>query len=378
MKQILGYDVAKWALFFHLETQSKYILDLNRRTGTPSIMTPIAEEIFRVLSLYRKGEIDIGVTLAQSSKDEIYKYIKGYIDVMLKKVKVQPSLMLLASLKTLYGGEDVEYFKPMDPLLGTNVLREFVEDFNSRAIASEHKKLYDDTLIIVSRIINPLAISYGDRKLIKTLKETFKTTLDKAYGDSNAHGMEHIDKVVLDALRLRNKYSLNIDSEEIILAGLLHDIYQDEDRKNHHILASKWIDASIHPIFKDKEKRMRISNAIKEHRASHKGGYSSELSELIATADRDEPNIIQILERMYMYQLDSNPKVDNKTAIANMKEHLEDKFSSKGYSSYPTLFKTEYGELQEALFNTVDKIISGKLKITIARYGGKLQINLKR
>lgn len=379
MVNILNQPISKWALFFHLETQAKYVLDLNKKQDTPSFITPLAEEIRRVLSLYRRGEIDIGISLSEASRTLIMDYIKKYIDVYLSKTRVQPTLMLLASLRALYGEDEEEYFSPMENLLGNNILREFVDDFDSRVHKSGYRNLYVDTLATIYRIINPNQITFSDRRVINRIKEEFSNILEESYSNSLSHGMEHIDSVVETALYLRAKYNLDVDTEEIVVAGLLHDMYNDKDRKNHHELAAKWIEASINPILnKSKESKYRIANAIREHRASYKGEYSSTLSELIATADLNSPDIYDILERMYYYVIDTEHKLDINTVKQRMLTHLEEKYSRTGYIKYPDLYLKEHSSGLEHLYKIIDRILSGKTKITIARYNNKVNINLKR
>lgn len=379
MDTILNQPISKWALFFHLETQAKYVLELNKKQEAPSFITPLAEEIYRVLSMYRKGKLDIGVNISLSSKSSIIAYIKKYIDVHLSNTKVQPTLMLLASLRALYGEDEDDYFSPMENLLGNQILRDFVDDFDSRVEKSNFKDMYFDTMKTIHRIIYPNSITFSDRRVINRIKEEFSNLIEGSYLNSLSHGMKHIDDVIERSLYLRAKYNIDTDIEETIISALLHDMYNEQDRRNHHILAGRWVESSIHPLLnKSKESKNRIAAAVREHRASYTGEYYSNLSELIATADLDKPEINDILLRMYNYIIDKDPKTDLKVIINEMTQHLIEKYSRDGYIRYPDLYLREYGSKLESLYNTIDRIKSGKVRITIARYAGKVVINLKK
>lgn len=203
--------------------------------------------------------------------------------------------------------------------------------------------------------------------------------LEKAYGDSEAHGWKHIDSVMYKAFYLKNKYNIEVATDELVSAVLFHDIFNSIDRDNHHTLASEWVDASIHPMLnKSKDSRKRIAMAIKEHRASYNEEYYSPLSELLATADREKPILKDILFRMYKHIEDTTPNVSHKEKINIMKKHLREKYSRTGYIQYTNMYMLEHKNDLAIMLDQIDSILANKLVIKVSSLFNKLTIDIKR
>lgn len=191
------------------------------------------------------------------------------------------------------------------------------------------------------------------------LYEPFYATNDPA------HRIGHVRGVTDLALELNDKFNLGQNRLAIVAAGLTHDLFNN-NRKEHHNLAAEYI---LHnciewlQMFSDK-RRSLIAAAVREHRASYKGEYSTLLSELIATADRGAPNYEQTVMRSYGYtlhQIKSTEDVDGAVinllpVAANVCAHLVDKFGVNGYCKYPPLyslvFKDDLLAYQEKCDNT--------------------------
>ncbi len=377
MKKILNHNIAEWGLFLHLAKVSKYVIQVSKTSGHETFIHPLAEEIDRVITMLLQNEIKIpGIDLSLSSRTEITNFIGSNITPLIITRKTNPPVLLLVMLEILYKLE----FKPMITVFGNTYVKDFVNDFVERVLDnSDLEKYYRESYAIVSNIVEPNKETFRDKSLVREYKEEFKDILEKSY-NSLAHGMDHVEDVYKKAVYLNVKYNLNIPKDEILIASLFHDIFQNKNRNKHHELAHDWIMSSMHPMItlNDKEKQKRIALAIKEHRASYTGDYSSSLSELIATADRGLPDIIKIISRSYKHQLDKYPDRSHKEMVDNVINHLVEKFSKDGYSKYTYMYTLEYGEELFLLFDIIDKIKDGRVKINIARFKDNIKVTLKR
>lgn len=374
---ILGYPIEKWAIFFRMANYSKYIIKINEEKKIETFMHPIALEIDKVLFKVITGQIQIpGIDLSLTSRTEIVTYISNYIEPVTDVRRFNPTVLLLCVLHRLYD----EDFKPIELLLGTGTVKEFVVEFYMRM--SNNKEL--DPIRIESEklldvMLNPNNTPFRAKNILNRYKEEFKGLISKHY-NSLAHDTEHIIDVYSRAIYLNNKYNLQIEFDEIAVASIFHDMFESKDRKNHHQIGHDYIMASIHPMITlgSKDKQKRIAVAILEHRASYTGEYSSSLSELIATADREKPNILEIIKRAYLYQKDTNPNSTHREKIEVVKKHLVEKFGRDGYTTYTHMYLLEHKPELLAMYDTIDKIQSGKLKINIGVLKDKLLVTLKR
>lgn len=168
--------------------------------------------------------------------------------------------------------------------------------------------------------------------------------------NDKAHQIDHVIDVCDRALRLNQDFTLGLDPRMIVISALCHDLFT-WSRNNHHYLAKEYL-LSLNESWimsYDSEQVLQMANAAYEHRASWKGGYSSLLSELIATADRGEPgNIEEKIRRCYLYGVDKL-KETPAVAIARVIPHLLEKYCEAGYGNNPPLYYRVYGEKLEQM-----------------------------
>lgn len=374
---ILNHDIAEWAMFLHLGKVSKYVIQVSKTSGVETFIHPLAEEIDRVITMLLQGEIKIpGIDLSLSSRNEITEFIDLNITPVITSRKTNPPVLLLVMLEVLYKRE----FKPMITVFGNTYVKDFVTDFVTRVLENNDlEKYYRESNSIITNILEPKKESFRDKAMMREYKEEFKDLLEASYS-TKAHGMDHIEDVYKKAIYLNVKYNLNVPKDEILIVSLFHDIFQNKNRDKHHILAHDWIMSSMHPMItlNDKEKQKRMALAIKEHRASYTGTYSSVLSELIATADREAPNITNIVIRAYKHQLDKYPTRPHKEMVADICKHLVEKFSSTGYSKYTYTYVLEHGEDLAMMYDIIDKIEAGKIVVNIAKFKDTIKVTFKR
>ncbi len=157
------------------------------------------------------------------------------------------------------------------------------------------------------------------KDVIERLKEEYCKELDTFYKKDSSHGWSHVEDVAKNALEINRRMILNLNEEYLVLAALFHDIYSDTDRKNHHTLAADWFAKFMIKQYKyDAIDILEMSLAIKEHRASYNGEYSSLLSEVLAAADRGAPDLNSLIIRSSKYHLEKEPNRDLKTIAENV------------------------------------------------------------
>lgn len=147
-----------------------------------------------------------------------------------------------------------------------------------------------------------------------------------------AHSFEHIITVMRNGDKLVNLKKLkdNDNIQAVMLGCLLHDIGCRTDRDTHHEISAREAMALLEGTPYN-DIRLKVSNACLEHRASGKGRYSSDVSEIVAVADKGSPCIHDIVKRCIQYSVDKYGPDAVKVKQAVL-EHLEDKYSSKGYA----------------------------------------------
>lgn len=364
---INGYPVNLWGLFFHLHTQSKYVLELDKEADSSSFINPLAEEIVNIFGKILSGDVQLSCgEISHNDRVRIADYIGNEISPVIKCRSLSPSLLLLASIETLY----LLWFKPIIDVLGESYVKEFIEDFSNRVInlpkTSTAPYQYDDTMKLVDFLVNPYRESMYVINKITKYKEMFKDVLDSSYGKDPAHGMDHIDSVLKKAIRLNYKYNAGCDIDEIIVASLLHDMFSASSREHHHELGYEWVIASrrrYQDVFEDVEVKIRIARAILEHRASYSGDYYSNLSELLATADREDPNLNSIVSRAFKYYKHNNPDANFKEVSTNVLKHLEEKYSRRGYSQYTNMYMLENNKELHNMLDDIDSLMDGTMKL---------------
>lgn len=195
------------------------------------------------------------------------------------------------------------------------------------------------------------------KDVIERLKEEYGKELDAFYKKDSSHGWSHVEDVAKNALEINRKMILNLNEEYLVLAALFHDIYSDTDRKNHHTLAADWFARFMVKQYKyDAIDILEMSLAIKEHRASYNGEYSSLLSEVLAAADRGAPDLNSLIIRSSKYYLEKEPNRDLKTVAENVYKHMLEKYSRTGYMKYNAIYSSFYGEEIYNMYAAIDDL----------------------
>ena len=153
----------------------------------------------------------------------------------------------------------------------------------------------------------------------------------------DAHSFEHVWDVVKEVNRLSG------GDKEAVIAAFCHDIGCSVDRDRHHEISRQMALGIITYYGIDCQVAV-VLDAIREHRSSWKGYYSTEVSEWVAAADRGVPDAGKHLERSYWYARSKLGKLHCE-AVKHAYHHIREKFL-EGEPCVPawylTLYKAEW------------------------------------
>ncbi|BAW98386.1 hypothetical protein [Vibrio phage pTD1] len=159
--------------------------------------------------------------------------------------------------------------------------------------------------------------------------------------NDHAHNLEHVHAVVKLVVELGVKEGYYGTKEMLIIyyGALMHDLGCRWDRKSHHIesaiLAEELLSIFGKGALTDNDiDQVRL--CCLEHRSSYKGGPTTELSTLVAIADRGKPNLPLYVMRCFLFRKEDG--LTQQEMTEEVYKHLLDKFSrANGYNwnSYP-------------------------------------------
>lgn len=262
-----------------------------------------------------------------------------------------------------------------------------------------HMLLYLKEVTTMKDNIKEYVLTHEDySKLGKaTVKELFKGI---SYFESfymlhdEVHNIYHVIDVTMRALCMNKKLNLNIPRDQIIIAGLAHDMFSVVNREQHHVGAYNWVmrhrrSKRLFGYYKFRRiDYSTIAHAVLEHRASYRGKYTSLLSELISAADRDKPDLMVLIERVYkcakdpsnIFEIDKGKKIpDIELAHGNLRDiakrvqgmysipiykayvHLIEKYHANGYARRNAIYDAYYGKEQDAFYKELHELTAQRL-----------------
>jgi len=180
--------------------------------------------------------------------------------------------------------------------------------------------------------------------------------------NDGAHQIDHADKVYNDFKYCVSELKLDMSLDMIAVIAYCHDMFSTiEYRKVHEQKAADWIlennNIDFLKKFSDTDIKT-ISNAIREHRASYKGEFSSIYSELMNLADRGNLELNETLKRSFKYHYDRMEIINDKNidkACNNVLSHMIEKFGSSGYFQpnelYLKVFEKDYKNFVKSIDN---------------------------
>ena len=162
------------------------------------------------------------------------------------------------------------------------------------------------------------------------LVEFVETNILPQYAQfDSAHNMEHVTRVIRNALDLVRQTGADINMVYVIAA--YHDLGMSGPRAIHHITGGKILasDARLKKWFSAEQINI-MKEAVEDHRASASHAPRSLYGKIIAEADRDIiPDVV--FSRTIAFGLANYPQLDYEQQWQRFREHMEQKYSAEGY-----------------------------------------------
>ena len=202
------------------------------------------------------------------------------------------------------------------------------------------------------------------QKLLKELAEGY-------YPEAGSHGWGHIEDVMSNAKKMLKAKHEQM-TPEAQAAVMFHDsgLYPNgldnpEVRGGHESRGARVARKALQRYFTKDQLRL-IAAAIREHRGSYKGEYTSPLSELVSSADRGAPDIGKKIMRSYNYGLEHG--WNQARAVRNVIDQLSKKYGRQGYARYPSYYRALYAKELKDFQRTADSLTPEQVLEHVAKY----------
>lgn len=153
--------------------------------------------------------------------------------------------------------------------------------------------------------------------------------LPKYAAFDRAHNLEHVTRVIRNALDLVRTTGADIDMVYCIAA--YHDLGMSGPRAIHHVTGGRILaaDARLKRWFSPEQIKI-MREAVEDHRASASHAPRSLYGKIIAEADRDI-DADTIFRRAIDYGLAHYPSLDREGQWQRFRQHMDEKYSVNGY-----------------------------------------------
>ena len=162
------------------------------------------------------------------------------------------------------------------------------------------------------------------------LVEFVETNILPKYTEfDSAHNLEHVTRVIRNALELVRQTGADINMVYVIAA--YHDLGMSGPRAVHHITGGRILatDARLKRWFSPEQIKI-MKEAVEDHRASASHAPRSLYGKIIAEADRDIiPEVV--FRRAIDYGLANYPELDRAQQWQRFLQHMQEKYSAEGY-----------------------------------------------
>ncbi len=206
-------------------------------------------------------------------------------------------------------------------------------------------------------------------KLVKFRKMLILEFMELYRYNDAAHQVNHFDSVYACGVAIRNMLNLPYRDELIMMAAFTHDLFA-WFRDTHHEQSATFVNARMSDIFEatlTEEEIGWLEHACREHRASYKGEFSCEFSELFNAADRELPyGVDALLERAMGFVDRDNPMAKGDDFDVRNRHravtHIYEKFGTKGYARYPDIYLKVFADELLEQRHEVDQMYSEYIK----------------
>ena len=191
----------------------------------------------------------------------------------------------------------------------------------------------------------------------------------KYYPVKASHGLNHIE----DNLNIAEKmlaFAKEQFTDQIYAAIVFHDSGLEKyGREIHEVHSAEIAKRELKDLFNSKDLFM-IAAAIREHRASFKGTFTSMLSDICSSADRNAPNFEASVARSFLYTSEHHPEFSFKEKCETVAKHLNAKYGTKGYARFPIYYSRYYrNDLRE--YQRKMDALTGDVVVTVVGNNGK-------
>jgi uncharacterized protein len=144
-----------------------------------------------------------------------------------------------------------------------------------------------------------------------------------------AHQMDHVEKVIHNALEIAKDYEVDMDMVYVI--ACYHDIGMQFGRTDHHLTGGLFLfNDTILKSYFTMEQLTLMKEAVEDHRASNPESPRSIYGKIIAEADRDiEPDII--IKRTSQFGFKHYPELSFEEHFERGYHHILEKYGPQGY-----------------------------------------------
>ena len=165
-----------------------------------------------------------------------------------------------------------------------------------------------------------------------------------------SHGLEHVTRVIRNAIQLVKITGADIDMVYVIAA--YHDLGMSGPRAIHHITGGKILqaDARLKRWFSSDQIKI-MKEAVEDHRASASKAPRSIYGKIVSSADRNT-SVEVTLKRCYSYNRRHFPELNESEIIEECRKFLLKKFGINGYARNKMYFEDK--KYQEYLDDITD------------------------
>lgn len=162
------------------------------------------------------------------------------------------------------------------------------------------------------------------------LMEFVETNILPQYAQfDRAHGLEHVTRVIRNALELVR--TTGADANMVYVIAAYHDLGMSGPRAIHHLTGGKILgaDARLKRWFTAEQLKI-MREAVEDHRASASHTPRSLYGKIIAEADRDIVAEV-VFRRAIEFGRANYPEMTREQQWQRFRQHMEEKYSAHGY-----------------------------------------------
>ena len=190
------------------------------------------------------------------------------------------------------------------------------------------------------------------------------------YAAEGGNSWQHIQTVLGEAGRILQK----LKKRELTLperaAILFHDsAVMKNGKKRHGVLGALIALKELRGTGMFSEKELdSIATAIREHddEANPAGAHSSELSDLLASADFNPPDVPWILNKSYVWGIRHG--LNERARLMNTLLTMRQKYGSSGYMHYPAMYSEFYKKEIPKMQKAMDSLSIDSIRRIVQKY----------